>query len=206
MAAIITGTKRPSGTSAVWNWPNLLTALRFVLTVPIFVCILLGWFGIATVLLAVAGVSDWLDGYLARKLKSGTALGRNLDPLADKVLVSGSLILLIPVDSSGVAAWMVVVIVCRELIVTSLRSFLEHAGTPFGAALLGKLKMVLQLLALLTVLAYLALAPDLQNLPTARKTLWLARDALLYGTVGITVISGIEYIWRAYKTCQDRVA
>jgi len=205
MATVTTQIRSPRNTPALWNWPNLLTALRFVLTIPIFVSIMTGWFWLATSLFALAAFSDWLDGYLARRLKSGTALGRNLDPLADKVLVCGALTLVISVPNSGVAGWMVAVIVCRELIVTSLRSFLEHTGTPFGAAILGKLKMVLQSLALLAVLLSLACSGDLQLADNWQEALWLARDTLLYATVAITAISGMEYIWRAYKAYCDRL-
>jgi CDP-diacylglycerol--glycerol-3-phosphate 3-phosphatidyltransferase len=205
MAPLTTETKSPRNIPVLWNWPNLLTGLRFVLSIPVFVSIMTGWFWLATSLFALAAFSDWLDGFLARRLKSGTALGRNLDPLADKVLVCGALTLLISVPDSGVADWMVVVIVCRELIVTSLRSFLEHTGTPFGAAILGKLKMVLQSLALLAVLLSLAWSADPQPSENWQKAFWLARDALLYATVAITVISGIEYVWRAYKAYCGRL-
>lgn len=199
MTAILpTLPSQEQGTS-LWTWPNVLTALRFVLCVPLFACILMRWWWAAVILLAVAALSDWLDGWLARWTKTTTALGRNLDPLADKVLVCGSLIFLMPHASSGVADWMVAIIVIRELLITSLRSLVEQAGTPFGAAFLGKLKMVLQALALLAVLVYLALGED----PHAILASWLLplqwlRDALLYAMVVVTALSGVHYLWRAY--------
>src|SRR5262249_36751857 len=109
------------------------------------------------VVFALAAVTDWLDGYVARKLQLGSTLGRNLDPLVDKVVVCGAYIFLLPVREgqagvgAGLVPWMVTVVVARELIITGLRSFLENQGATFGADWLGKIKMVLQCAALIAI-------------------------------------------------------
>src|SRR6516162_5095587 len=90
----------------VFNLPNQLTASRFVLGVVLFLLIDLGlWIG-CIVVFALAAATDWLDGYLARKQGLVSTLGRNLDPLVDKVLVCGAYIFLLPISGAGLAPWM----------------------------------------------------------------------------------------------------
>src|ERR1700722_3530854 len=125
----------------VFNLPNQLTASRLVLALVLFLLIDLGLWISCIVVFALAATTDWLDGYLARKQGLVSTLGRNLDPLVDKVLVCGSYIFLIPVEGAGIYAWMVTVMVARELIITGLRSFMENRGATFGADWLGKAKM-----------------------------------------------------------------
>src|SRR5947208_12500659 len=93
----------------VLNWPNVLTFSRLALSVVLFACIAAEWWLAGLAVFCVAAVTDWLDGYLARLQNLATALGRNLDPLVDKVLVCGAFIFLLPVPGSGLAAWMVTV-------------------------------------------------------------------------------------------------
>jgi phosphatidylglycerophosphate synthase len=140
MAPLTTETKSPRNIPVLWNWPNLLTGLRFVLSILVFVSIMTGWFWLATSLFALAAFSDWLDGFLARRLKSGTALGRNLDPLADKVLVCGALTLLISVPDSGVAAWMVVVDRLPGTYCHQFAQFSRTHGHPFRCRYSGQVK------------------------------------------------------------------
>src|SRR5687768_9331901 len=148
-------TEKPQGTmplaggqelrAVVFNLPNQLTWLRLALTVVMFCLIAWEQYAISVVLFVVAASTDWLDGYFARKYNLVTTLGRILDPFADKVIICGTFVFLsaeYPV--SGVHAWMAVVVVGRELLVTALRSFLEQQGADFSATLSGKLKMVLQ--------------------------------------------------------------
>jgi CDP-diacylglycerol--glycerol-3-phosphate 3-phosphatidyltransferase len=173
--------------------------LRFALAVPLFVCLVAQWWWWAAGIVLLAAFSDWLDGWLARRTQTVTALGRSLDPLADKVLVCGSLIFLMQPSHSGVADWMVAVVVIRELIVTSLRSVVEQQGLPFGAAFLGKLKMVVQTLALLAVLSFLGVAQqDATFLGDWQGLAQGLRDGLLYAMVALTALSGVQYLWRAY--------
>ena len=142
------------------NLPNQITVGRFFLSI---VCLLLlaGYdesrrveqlwmLDTAFYLFIVAAVSDILDGYLARRQNQVTAFGRILDPFVDKILVCGGFILLLgpgfddPRGASltGMSAWMVVVIVARELLVSGLRGFSESAGKPYAANSWGKVKMV----------------------------------------------------------------
>jgi CDP-diacylglycerol---glycerol-3-phosphate 3-phosphatidyltransferase len=174
----------------VFNLPNQLTAARFVLGVILFALIEYALWVPCILVFALAAVTDWLDGYLARKQGLTSTLGRNLDPLVDKVLICGAFIFLVPVKpSAGVYAWMVTVIVSRELIITSLRSFLENRGATFGADWLGKIKMVLQCAALFAI--FLAL-----EVPGKEILAW-ARDALIYAMLAATALSGLQYLWRA---------
>src|SRR5437762_4909369 len=127
----------------VMNLPNQLTAARFVLAIVLFVLIDNGMWIACIAVFALAAVTDWLDGYLARRQGLTSTLGRNLDPLVDKVLVCGAYIFLLPegypAESGGwLKPWMVVVVVSRELVITGLRSFMENMGAKFGADWLGK--------------------------------------------------------------------
>src|SRR5947199_4524510 len=117
----------------VFNLPNQLTALRLVLAIALFVLIGLHWWLWSMLVFAAAAVTDWLDGYLARKQGLSSTLGRVFDPLVDKVLICGAYIFLLPVPRAGLLPWMVTVVVARELIITGLRSFLENRGIVFGA-------------------------------------------------------------------------
>src|SRR5215510_13551571 len=143
----------------VMNLPNQLTAARFVLALILFVLIEFKLWIACIVIFALAAVTDWLDGYLARKQGLTSTLGRNFDPLVDKVLICGAYVFLLPLGSAPEAGWllpwMVTVVVARELVITSLRSFIENRGGNFGADWLGKLKMGLQCAALFAVFAYL---------------------------------------------------
>ena len=109
----------------------------------VFVLIPFQWFCAALVFFLVAAGTDWADGYLARKHGLVTQLGRILDPFADKILICGVFIFLAAEPNFRVAAWMAVLVVGRELLVTALRSFLEQQ-VPTSASMAGKLKMVFQ--------------------------------------------------------------
>ena len=126
------------------NLPNQITIARLVVSLIVFVLIPLKQFSWALGFFLLAATTDWLDGYLARKHGLVTQLGRILDPFADKILISGAFIFLAAEPGSQIAAWMAVVVVGRELLVTALRSFLEQQGADFSAKMAGKLKMVFQ--------------------------------------------------------------
>lgn len=181
--------KRSAG-GGVFNVPNQLTALRFLLSIVLFVLIALEYYAPAAAVFVVAASTDWLDGYLARKYGQITVLGRILDPFVDKIIICGSFIFLVAVPVSQVQAWMAVVVVGRELLVTALRSFLEGEGADFSARASGKLKMVLQCAAVTVCLVALSLA----TIPP-----WLAQlvGVTLYSSVAITLYSGLEYVFRA---------
>jgi CDP-diacylglycerol--glycerol-3-phosphate 3-phosphatidyltransferase len=107
---------------------------------------------LAALLFALASISDLLDGYLARRRQMVTTFGQFLDPLADKLIVSAALIMLIPLGR--VPAWMVLVIIGRELAITGLRSVAVSEGKVISADNLGKKKMVFQIVAILALLLH----------------------------------------------------
>src|SRR5437762_5974219 len=136
----------------VVNVPNLLTASRLVLSIVLFVLIDQQWWLACLLVFALAAITDWLDGYLARKQGLTSALGRVFDPLVDKVLICGAYIFLLEYSSqTGLTPWMITVVVARELIINGLRTFLESRGVHFGADWLGKIKMGLQCAALIAI-------------------------------------------------------
>lgn len=182
------------------NWvnaPNIITISRLVLSVVLFALISL-WKGescgiAAAILFTIAVLTDALDGYLARKYNLVTQLGRILDPFADKIIVLGTFIFLLERhDVSGVNGAMVVIVLARELLVTGIRSFLEQHGKDFSANWIGKLKMVLQSVALVA---------SLLSISTMFRVDWflLTRDILLWSAVAITAYSGWLYIQRAIQ-------
>jgi CDP-diacylglycerol--glycerol-3-phosphate 3-phosphatidyltransferase len=195
------------------NIPNQITIGRLVLAIVFFV--LLSQYSqatprplmldVAAVIFIVAAVTDILDGYLARKWGQVTALGRVLDPLVDKVLVCGAFILFAGqpfVDATGhnvteVRAWMVVVIVGRELLVTGLRGFNESIGISFGASLYGKLKMWMQSIAAPAILFIVAheQAWGAAAEPTKKILVWL--------TVIITALSTVVYLVRSRHILEE---
>lgn len=176
------------------NLPNCITVSRLVLAFVLFAMISYGGVWIAsTVVFAVAALTDFVDGYLARRYGLVTTLGRILDPFVDKIIVCGAFVFLLAKgDASGVGPWMVLIVVGREMFITGLRSFLEQQGKDFSASMSGKIKMVTQCLAVAASLLSLSTAVT-DSLP------WFGtlRDVLLWIAVGFTLGSGILYIRRA---------
>ncbi len=196
-----------SKSQTILNVPNQLTAARLVLSVVLFIVIGMAQslgsdpplqsslFTTALVLFLVAAGTDWIDGYWARKYGQVTVLGRISDPFADKFIICGSFIFLVASHpQSQISAWMAVVVVGRELLVTALRGFLEQQGKDFSANMPGKLKMVVQCATVVGSLWLLSYTD--QPAPA-----WLDRTVLMlaWGTVLITVYSGIIYIFAAVR-------
>jgi CDP-diacylglycerol--glycerol-3-phosphate 3-phosphatidyltransferase len=175
--------------AVVFNLPNQLTWLRLALTIVMLAFIGSDMYLTGMVLFVIAASTDWLDGYFARKYGLVTTLGRILDPFADKVIICGTFIYLAAIPGSGVAAWMVVVIVGRELLVTALRSFLEQQGADFSATLSGKLKMVVQCAAA-TLSLYCLAYPKVAQGPLLD---WIL-VATVWAAVLLTIASGVGYI------------
>ncbi|MEQ9616786.1 MAG: CDP-diacylglycerol--glycerol-3-phosphate 3-phosphatidyltransferase [Phycisphaerales bacterium] len=190
--------------------PNLLTVGRLV-GAGVFIALLSVWTPgsdpvlllVSAIVFAVAVVTDALDGYLARKWAVVSMFGRVMDPLADKVIVLGGFVMLASpafvlgdgTVLSGVAPWMVVVILARELLVTAIRSVMEARGIDFSASLSGKLKMIVQSVAipLVLVLAWVHQGGDGDAwIPGANR--WVAWAVLV-----VTVASGVPYVTRAIK-------
>jgi CDP-diacylglycerol--glycerol-3-phosphate 3-phosphatidyltransferase len=183
------------------NLPNQLTTLRLILSVVLFCFIVAEYYLTSLVLFLIAAGTDWLDGYYARRYGQVTTLGRILDPFADKVIVCGTFIFLAADRNMlrepwGLSAWMVVVVVGRELLVTALRSFIEDRGSDFSAKLSGKLKMVLQCLAASVCLFHLSYADPGIPAPTWCKVLLAAS---VWSAVVLTVYSGVIYVYVAVK-------
>lgn len=195
------------------NLPNLITGARLVLAVVLFVLLGLidadhrrvGWLfdqvfearerlllNVCLVIFVTAAISDILDGTIARRWGLQTDFGRIVDPFADKVIVCGAFVLLIPFPGAQIASWMVVVILARELLVDGLRGFAEAKGVAFPAMASGKLKMVVQCACLTWI--FMALA----NL---RDVSWASAVTLVlvWSTLAITVFSGLQYLAHARR-------
>ncbi|WP_298271222.1 CDP-diacylglycerol--glycerol-3-phosphate 3-phosphatidyltransferase [Geobacter sp.] len=145
----------PETASAIWNLPNILTLLRIAL-IPVMAVLLLSpskdagfW---AAAVFAVASITDWLDGYLARRMGIVTIFGKFLDPIADKLMVMAALIMILPFGH--VPAWMVLVILGREIIITGLRGIASSEGIVISASDLGKFKTIFQIVAILGLLLH----------------------------------------------------
>ena len=191
----------PKPENVVFNVPNQLTAARLILSIGVFVLIPLELYLAAMIVFIVAAGTDWIDGYWARKYNQITKLGRVFDPFVDKVLICGTFIFLAAEEGSGIAPWMAVVIMGREMLVTALRSMIEQGGGDFSAKMAGKLKMVFQCLAVgasLVTLMHLqsGTASSPAELPawlfwTLHISVWLAIISTIY--------SGLEYVFVAAK-------
>lgn len=182
--------------AAVLNLPNLITGARLVLAIVLFVMIdcRANWLA-STIVFIVAAGTDAVDGYIARRYGLVTVLGRILDPLVDKIIVCGAFVFLLPLPGSGVNAWMVITILGRELLVTSLRSLLEEQGQDFSATMSGKIKMVLQCIAIGVTLV--SIGPEFKVESDMARGFLMLRDVLLWTAVAATVYSGYVYVVRA---------
>ena len=170
---------------SIYNIPNALTSIRFLLAIAVMLLIPMGNYTAALIIFAIAASTDWMDGYWARKYGQVTKLGRIFDPFVDKIIICGTFIALVEIPNSPVASWMATIVIGRELLVTSLRGMIEGAGGDFSANQLGKWKMVLQCGAVISVLCAL-IQPDTPLLDNIRL-------AFLWGAIALTVYSGIDY-------------
>ena len=167
------------------NLPNKLTIAR-VIAVPFFIAAYyLNWYIAAFVIFVAASFTDMLDGKIARKNNLVTNFGKIMDPLADKVLVYSALCLMIPYF---VPAWMLIIILAREFTVAGMRTVAASEGIVIAADMSGKIKTVLQMIAV----SLLLLVPACKfYLP-----LWYTAQAFLWASLIMTVYSGIEYVWK----------
>lgn len=178
------------------NLPNQITVARLLLSVLLFVLIPLQQYTASLIVFVLAAGTDWLDGYIARKYDLVTQLGRILDPFVDKFLICGVFIYLAAVPNSGIAPWMAVTVVARELGVTVIRSFFEAEGVDFSANMAGKLKMVFQCAAVIISLVFLAL---LAKTGEVNETLRWGLIGSAWLAVASTVHSGAGYVFRAMQ-------
>ncbi len=170
------------------NLPNKITMMRIIL-IPVFIVVLmLGYNYWATGIFVFAALSDAVDGHLARKLNLVTNFGKLMDPLADKLLVFSALLCLIELGT--VPAWMVIIILARELTITSLRSIAASEGIVIAAGMSGKIKTVLQMVAIPLLL--------LNNWPFVY--IGIPMDQIfLWAALAMTLYSGIEYLIKNRK-------
>ncbi len=187
---------------------NKITIGRFFLSFVYFgVVLAVGHVGawdwlvwdIATALFLVIAITDALDGYYARKYKEVTNVGRIADPLADKIVICGAFILFlgIPAFARVLPAWMVVIVVLREFVVSGLRSFAEAQGIAFGANLWGKIKMVIQCGAVVTAQVYAA------HFTRWEWSRWFTVVVMAI-MLAATVISGVTYVVEARRVLRGR--
>ena len=180
------------------NLPNKITISRIIL-IPIFVVLMLirieEWGDITilgatmpvthllgAIIFIIAAVTDWIDGYYARKLNLVTNMGKFLDPLADKLLVSAALIVLVELQMAP--SWIVIIIISREFAVTGLRLVLAGEGEVVAANMLGKIKTWAQIVAISTLLLH-NIFFEMFSFPFDKLALWVA--------LFFTVWSGLDY-------------
>ncbi len=165
-----------------FNLPTALTWLRIVM-IPLFTGIYYlpaAWLGLpeknllATALFAAAAITDWLDGYLARKLGQTSAFGAFLDPVADKLMVAAALIVLVNLDRAD--PLLAVIIIGREIAISALREWMAKLGKPASVAVafLGKIKTVAQMSAIVLLLLDLPLVPGVHSGVLGTACLWVA--------------------------------
>lgn len=171
-----------------FNIPNRITILRVIL-IPVFAYFLIAEpydaKYVTAIIFLLLSASDLFDGYLARKTKQETKLGKLLDPIADKILIISALILLI---EKRVPAWMAVAIIAREVLITAIRIYLVPKGTVIVASYLGKLKTLSQIIAIFLVII---------NAP-------FSEISLLIATL-ITILSGIDYLIQVKKLANNEI-
>ena len=187
------------------HWPNRITAIRFAGAVVLFTILAVmgdrtleevrearGFVLVSAWLFIVTAATDYLDGYLARRDHHVTAFGRIADPFTDKVLILGAMIFLavMPWTRDRLPAWMVVTILAREFLVTGIRGYVESAGGEFPADTFGKVKMIVQCLAVGSLFWLEAYA-----WPDAWWHFWSVLSRILVWTTLIaTVGSGLSYV------------
>ncbi|MDD3528417.1 MAG: CDP-diacylglycerol--glycerol-3-phosphate 3-phosphatidyltransferase [Gallionellaceae bacterium] len=187
------------------NLPNALTWLR-ILLIPLFVAVFYlpdGWLPahlvnvVATGIFALASVTDWLDGWLARRLDQTSAFGAFLDPVADKLMVAAALIVLVDLERAGVAASLI--IIGREIAISALREWMAKEGKSASVAVsyIGKLKTAAQMAAILLLLYH----DPLLGLGSQ----WLGRW-LLDLAAFLTLWSMLHYLFMAWRAMKDQPA
>lgn len=192
------------------NLPNQLTVARLILSF-VFVALLSlegveGTRTAALVVFVIAAITDFLDGYIARKHQLITNFGKLMDPLADKVLMCAGFVLLTRLEL--IPAWMVVVILSREFLVTGLRLLASAEGVVLAAENLGKYKTILQIVTVIYFLLYLASTDAwLRFLKPVFDSFYLGPDhlgmLLNWVSLILTLWSGCSYVWKNRKMLAD---
>ncbi|WP_028579451.1 CDP-diacylglycerol--glycerol-3-phosphate 3-phosphatidyltransferase [Desulfogranum japonicum] len=180
--------KKPA--SKILTVPNIITGIRFLLSGLLAIFLIFEQTTtialIAFVIFVIAAVSDWVDGYYARRYQAVTVLGKLMDPLADKVLVTTALVMLIP--TGRLPAWVALVILCREIVVTGLRGVASSSGIVVAASGLGKLKSTFQYIGLGALIFPLGVLPI--------PALYQIGLFVVYIALILTVWSGLDYFYK----------
>lgn len=191
----------------IFNLPNLLTLTRITVS-PVICIILLYQPGrlmsfLSALVFAAAAITDFLDGYLARRLNMVTSLGKFLDPLADKILVGVALIMLIPLGR--VQPYVVALIIGRELLVTGLRVYAINENTVMETSRLAKYKTTLQIIAVTGLLLHYSydLGLGLFDFPVDFQA---AGTGMLYIALAVTLWTGLDYFYRFFKNVIEQSA
>lgn len=182
------------------NWANRLTIARFFLTIAFVMAMTSGWpytHTLALVLFIIASITDYLDGWIARKYSMQTPFGALMDPLVDKIMTAAAFICLIPLGA--IPAWVAVVIISREFVITGLRLLASSQGRVLAAESIGKHKTGWQIATIIFFLLEYSVAELFPQLAHVEKIRWLAEmgeSICLMAAVGLTVYSGMSYLWR----------
>jgi CDP-diacylglycerol--glycerol-3-phosphate 3-phosphatidyltransferase len=182
------------------NWANRLTLSRLVLTILFVAALNSSWqYGrtSALILFLLAGITDFIDGEIARRYDWITNFGKLLDPLVDKIMIAAAFISLVPLKA--VPAWVATTVVSRDFLITGFRLIAGAGGHVLPAERLGKQKTSWQVITVTFFLALLAI--NELNYADERSTWWFqawykAGPVLVWITVALTVYSGIGYAWR----------
>jgi len=177
-----------------FNLPNTITMMRIGVVPFLFVLLTNpgeGWSLVIAGLFVLASVTDFLDGYFARKYKMITTIGKFLDPIADKIIVNTAMILLIPIDR--IPAWIVAVTIIRDLMVDVIRSIASSEGIFIQASRLGKQKTVAQIIAVTALIIHY---------PLWGINAHIVGTLVLYVAFFLTVYSGLDYLLKMIKSIE----
>lgn len=182
------------------NLPNKLTIFRVIL-IPFFLVALMvptipGGKWIAVGIFIVASLTDLADGKIARKYNLVTDFGKFMDPLADKLLVCSAMIALI--ELGRIPAWVVIVIIAREFIISGFRLVAADNGVVIAASYWGKFKTAFQMLMVILLIVNLS-----QNFPNAMTGIKIAEQVLIYVSLALTVISLLDYLIKNRKVLSE---
>ena len=180
---------------SIWNLPNALTIFRIILIIPFTVLLLggqRGWFGsnllvpdiLADLIFIIASLTDMLDGKIARRFGLVSNFGKFMDPLADKLLVCTAMIALI--EMKRIPAWVVIVIIAREFIISGFRLIAVENGKVIAASWWGKFKTTFQMIMVILMIVEPSLA--LMGMPV------IIVDIIMYIALALTIISLIDYL------------
>lgn len=177
-----------------FNLPNTITLMR-VGVVPFLFILLLEpgefWSLILAVLFVIASITDFFDGYIARKYQMITTMGKFLDPIADKIIVNTAMIVMIPIGR--IPAWIVAITIIRDLIVDVIRSIASSDGIYIQASIIGKQKTVTQIIAVTALMIHYSIFGI-----NAHKV----GTVILYIALFLTIYSGIDYFIKLYKSIE----